>query len=249
MLILNNISKYFGAFPALKSLEINFTPGKTTILIGPSGCGKSTLLKLCIGLLKPDTGFIKIDSKTLSTENIDSFRHRMGYVIQEGGLFPHLTAFDNVALLLRYLKWPLNHIEQRILELADLTQFPKELLDRFPRELSGGQRQRVSLIRALMPDPEILLLDEPLGALDPMIRADLQQDLRSIFARLHKTVILVTHDMAEAAYFGDEIILMRAGEIVQKGPLSELMESPASEFVQKFIQAQRHRVDFSGKDA
>jgi osmoprotectant transport system ATP-binding protein len=163
----------------------------------------------------------------------------MGYVIQEGGLFPHLTAAANVTLMARHLGWPLARLQDRLQVLTTLTRFPQAALDRYPVQLSGGQRQRVSLMRALMLDPDVLLLDEPLGALDPMIRVSLQTDLKRIFQQLDKTVVLVTHDLGEAAYLGDYVVLMRAGEIVQQGSLAELLESPAEAFVTDFINAQR----------
>eukprot|EP00913_Durusdinium_trenchii_P010923 g10252.t1 len=157
-------------------------------------------------------------------------RRRIGYVIQEGGLFPHLSAEENIALMARYLNWNEKRIQTRLQELTELTQFPNEMLSRFPAQLSGGQRQRVSLMRALMLDPDILLLDEPLGALDPMIRAELQYDLRLIFRKLQKTVVLVTHDLREAAYLGDLMFLMRNGNIVQSGTLRDFLQSPEDPF-------------------
>jgi osmoprotectant transport system ATP-binding protein len=163
----------------------------------------------------------------------------MGYVVQDGGLFPHLTAAGNAALLARWLGKSATWIVNRTHELADLTHFPLDGLDRFPAQLSGGQRQRVGLVRALMLDPAVLLLDEPLGALDPLVRADLQDDLREIFRRLGKTVVLVTHDLAEAAHFADDVILLRDGRIVQRGPFDDLLRRPADDFVVRFIQAQR----------
>ena len=172
-------------------------------------------------------------------ENLAKIRQRQGYVIQEGGLFPHLSSRDNVSLLVAYLGWDTNRIDSRLDELARLVQLPRELFDRFLRELSGGQRQRVSLMRALMPDPDLLLLDEPLGSLDPMIRAELQSDLRDIFEDLGKTVVLVTHDLAEADYFADTIVLMRAGKVVQAGTMNEFVTSPSDPFVTTFVEAQR----------
>jgi osmoprotectant transport system ATP-binding protein len=163
----------------------------------------------------------------------------MGYVIQEGGLFPHLTVRDNVTVMARYLRRDASWIDYRISELAQLARLPEEMMSRFPAELSGGQRQRVSLMRALMLDPDLLLLDEPLGALDPMIRYQLQQELKTIFAQLGKTVVMVTHDIAEAAFFGHTLVLMRDGRIVQTGPFKELAQSPAEPFVEEFITAQR----------
>jgi osmoprotectant transport system ATP-binding protein len=166
-------------------------------------------------------------------------RRRLGFVVQGGGLFPHLTAAGNAALMARYTRWEEPRIRARLDELAQLVRLPLELLSRFPAQLSGGQAQRVSLMRALMLDPDVLLLDEPLGALDPITRYELQDDLHAIFARLRKTVVLVTHDLAEAAFFGDRIALMREGRIVQLGTLRELSQAPADPFVTRFLQAQR----------
>lgn len=242
MLKLNQISKNFGQKTALFPLDIYIDKAKTTVLIGPSGCGKSTLLRLIIGLIKPDRGNIVLDGNIFDRHNMLSIRHKMGYVIQESGLFPHLTAYENISLLANYLKWKKYHIEKRIIELSELTQFSKDLLKQFPIQLSGGQRQRVSLMRALMLDPELLLLDEPLGALDPMIRSELQTDLKQIFKTLNKTVVLVTHDIGEAAYFGDDIILLRDGKIIIKGTIKDLLDSK-DPFVIKFINAQRNPLE------
>jgi osmoprotectant transport system ATP-binding protein len=233
------VSKRYGDAAALLQTNLSVERGKTTVLIGPSGCGKSTLLRLIIGLLEPDTGEIQFDGTQLRADKIDIVRHRVGYVIQEGGLFPHLTARANILLMARHLSRPQNEMFSRLSELCALTRFPEDLLDRYPLELSGGQRQRVSLMRALMLSPELLLLDEPLGALDPLVRAGLQKDLKEIFARLRQTALLVTHDLAEAAYLGDEIILMNEGRIVQQGSLNDLQQNPASDFVSEFINAQR----------
>ncbi|NHZ69972.1 MAG: ATP-binding cassette domain-containing protein, partial [Thermotogales bacterium] len=210
-----------------------------TVLIGPSGCGKSTLLRLIVGLCQPDSGSITLEGELLTPANLQQMRRRMGYVIQEGGLFPHLTVRDNVTVMARYLRRDADWIARRLAEMAELVRLPMKLMDRFPGELSGGQRQRVSLMRALMLDPELLLLDEPLGALDPMIRYELQRELKSIFVQLAKTVILVTHDLAEAAHFGHTLVLMREGHIVQTGSFETLARSPAEPFVEQFITAQR----------
>ena len=166
-------------------------------------------------------------------------RLRTGYVIQDGGLFPHLTARGNVTLLARHLGWDRPRIEARVAELAELTRFPADGLDRHPRQLSGGQRQRVGLMRALMLDPAALLLDEPLGALDPLVRADLQTELRDIFRSLGKTVVLVTHDLGEATFFADRVVLLRDGRVVQEGSPADLWHRPADPFVTRFVQAQR----------
>ena len=236
---LSGVSKKYEGAVALHPTNLDFPRGKTTVLIGPSGCGKSTLLRLIIRLLDPDSGTIRFDSADLTPANVSDLRRRIGYVIQDGGLFPHLTARKNILLMASHLKWPAEKMNSRLAELSALTRFPEDALDRFPLELSGGQRQRISLMRALMLSPELLLLDEPLGALDPLVRAALQQDLKEIFARLNQTAILVTHDLAEAAYLGDEIVLMSEGRVVQKGSLADLREHPATEFVSDFINAQR----------
>src|SRR5579862_1477173 len=197
MITVENISKTYGRQIALAPTSIAFTPGETTVLIGPSGCGKSTLLRIIDGLITPDSGRVLFDKDIFTPQNAEEWRRRIGYVIQEGGLFPHLTAEQNVTLLARYLGKPERDITPRMAELAKLVQLPSELLGRYPTDLSGGQRQRVGLMRALMLDPELLLLDEPLGALDPITRSELQRELKEIFARLKKTVIMVTHDMGE----------------------------------------------------
>jgi osmoprotectant transport system ATP-binding protein len=163
----------------------------------------------------------------------------MGYVVQGGGLFPHLTAADNVALVARWLSWDEPRVEARLRELAELVRLPFDSLARFPAQLSGGQSQRVGLMRALMLDAPVLLLDEPLGALDPITRYDLQRDLRGVFQRLGKTVVMVTHDLAEAAFFGGKVVLLDGGQIVQQGAIEDLVRSPATPFVARFVQAQR----------
>jgi osmoprotectant transport system ATP-binding protein len=240
MLELNGVTKSYGRQEALHATDLTVPAGQTTVLIGPSGCGKSTLIRLMIGLLRPDTGSVRFEGTEITPENVQSLRRRMGYVVQDGGLFPHLTAQGNVTLMARYLRWDASRIEKRLAELTNLTQFPHDGLDRYPAQLSGGQQQRVSLMRALMLDPDVLLLDEPLGALDPMIRAELQTDLRRIFQTLRKTVVFVTHDLGEAGYLGDLIVLLRAGKIVQQGTLSELVRTPVDPFVTGFINAQRY---------
>ena len=238
---LKDVEMRFGDVVALHSTNLQIAAGQTTVLIGPSGCGKSTILRLIIGLLTPTSGTVEFEGKLVSQNNILALRRRMGYVIQDGGLFPHLTAAQNVTLMARHLESTLqeDEIQAKLDELCELTRFPQEGLTRYAVELSGGQRQRVSLMRALALDPDVLLLDEPLGALDPMVRASLQTELKEIFSRLGKTVILVTHDMAEAGYIGDSIVLMREGQVVQQGTLDDLRERPADEFVSEFITAQR----------
>lgn len=233
------VRKCFGAVVALERIDLAFEAGHTTVLIGPSGCGKSTILRLVTGLLHPTRGHICFDGRVLSPKTILEVRRRMGYVIQEGGLFPHLTARENILLLPKHLRRPQEEMRARLTELCELTRLDPTALTHYPLELSGGQRQRVSLIRALMLSPEVLLLDEPLAALDPMVRVTLQTELKTIFQQLHLTVILVTHELAEAAWLGDQIVLLRQGRVVQTGTFATLRDNPASGFVSEFITAQR----------
>jgi len=233
------VSKSFDGVQALAPTDLEFESGMTTAVIGPSGCGKSTLLRLIIGLVQPDAGSIAFNGNTINSDHILELRRKIGYVIQEGGLFPHLTARGNVLLMARHLRQSDEQMNKRLIELCSLTRFPIDALPRYPAELSGGQRQRVSLMRALFLSPELLLLDEPLGALDPLVRASLQADLREIFARLEQTTVLVTHDLAEAAYLSAKIILMKDGRVVQQGSIDDLREHPVDEFVREFLNAQR----------
>ncbi len=232
-------TKRYGHAIALGPTDLQVERGKTTVLIGGSGCGKSTLLRLIVGLLEPDAGEVRFEGVPVTAGSITALRRRMGYVIQDGGLFPHLTARDNVALMARYLGWTEARIDARMTVLGSLARLDVDALSRSPRALSGGQRQRVSLMRALMLDPDVLLLDEPLGALDPVIRSELQDDLRTVVRELGKTCVLVTHDLGEAAYLGDVLVLMRDGRILQRGTVDELIHAPADPFVTRFVRAQR----------
>ncbi len=239
MILLKNISKTFNGTNAVQNINLEFPGFKTSVIIGPSGCGKSTLIRLITFLIKPDSGSVQIKDEVVSPANILNIRRKIGYVIQDGGLFPHLTAFQNVAVMANFFKWDKNRIEKKVSELSELTKFPQEGLAKYPLQLSGGQKQRISLMRALMLDPKILLLDEPLGALDPLIRYDLQNDLKEIFNELKITVVMVTHDLNEAAYLGDNIILMKDGEVEQEGRIYDLLNHPKTAFVTKFVKAQR----------
>ena len=239
MIELRGVSRKYGSFTALHPTDLMVRQGQTTVLIGPSGCGKSTLLRILVGLVKPTTGEVRFDGVRLDAESVRAIRLRTGYVIQKGGLFPHMTARANVALMARHLNWDEQRIRVRLDELAELVHLTPNTLARYPSALSGGENQRVSLMRALFLKPDVLLMDEPLGALDPMIRFDLQEELRSIFERLQKTVVVVTHDMAEAAFFSNSIALMRAGQVVQHGTMQQLLDTPATPFAQEFVRAQR----------
>ncbi len=242
MIRLENIFFAYNSTSILSDFSLTAQNNKTTVLIGPSGCGKSTILRLINGLILPQRGSIYIGDEKLSEENKRFLRLQSGYVIQEGGLFPNMTALENITLMARRLKKDKSYIKQRLEMLQDLTHIDKALLTQYPFQLSGGQRQRISLIRALMLDPDVLLLDEPLGALDPMIRSDLQDSLLEIFQTLNKTVILVTHDLNEAAYLGNEIVLLNNGRIIQSGSIKNLIHHPVNKFAEKFIKAQRTHI-------
>jgi len=194
---------------------------------------------MIVGLINPDQGTVSFDGQTVGPETVSSIRQRIGYVIQEGGLFPHLTAEKNILLMSRFWGWSKAKQKERISELCELTHISNSVLRKYPSELSGGQRQRIGLMRALMFSPECLLLDEPMGALDPMIRSELQEDLRAICKSQNCTVVLVTHDLGEAFFFGDLIVLLKGGAIAQMGSARELIHHPANDFVRQFINAQR----------
>jgi osmoprotectant transport system ATP-binding protein len=249
MLELRGVTKSYAGVSVLLPTDLALPDGRTTVLIGPSGCGKSTLVRLMAGLIRPDAGVVAFDGQEMTVKASRRLRQRIGFVVQDGGLFPHLTARGNVTLLARHLGWKAGHIRERLHELTELTHFPADRLDAYPVQMSGGQRQRVSLMRALMLDPPLLLLDEPLGALDPIIRSDLQADLKAVFQKLRKTVVLVTHDLGEAGFLGDLLVLMQQGQIVQQDSFRNLIDRPAEAFVTRFINAQRHPRELQGEPA
>ena len=238
LLELRAATKRHGRDAEIGPISLAVRPGETVGLIGPSGAGKSTILKLLLGLIVPDEGEVLLDGVPLAARD-GSIRRRYGYVVQGGGLFPHLTAAGNVGVVPRFLGWPEAQFRARLEALSALARFPQPALSRFPSELSAGQAQRVGLMRALVLDPDVLLLDEPLGALDPVTRAELQTDLRTAFADLGKAVVLVTHDLAEAAFLAHRLVLLRDGRIVQEGALEDLAARPAEPFVAQFVHAQR----------
>ena len=239
MVALEAVTKTFGGRTVIRPTTLAIEKGERLALIGPSGCGKSTLLKMVLGLVVPDAGHVKVAGTEVTPASARSVRRRIGTVMQDGGLFPHLSAEDNITLLARLDGWERTRIDARIAELLEIARLPKTHLARHPRELSGGERQRASMMRALFLDPDVLLLDEPLGALDPIVRAKLQEDLRAVFRDLGKTVLFVTHDMAEAAYLADSIAVVSEGEVLQRGVMRDLVDSPAHPFVRELVSAQR----------
>ena len=240
MIELRGLTVKYQGVAALGPAELVIMPRKTTLLIGPSGSGKSTLLRTLAGLTDY-TGTLTLDGEAVTDWR--ALRQKLGYVIQDGGLFPHLTARANVALAGEAFGWDRDRIKARIGELAELVGLDRAQLARFPAELSGGQRQRIGVMRALLRDPQVLLFDEPLSALDPVTRLRLASELRDLFARLGKTVVMVTHSLREAKFFANgstsgKVVLLRDGKIVQSGELADLIAHPADQFVTDFIAAE-----------
>ncbi len=223
--------------PAVDQVSFEIKQGEFVVLLGPSGCGKTTLLKMINRLYEPTAGQLLIDGVDARSVPATELRRRIGYVIQQTGLFPHLTVEQNIAVVPQLLKWDRRRIEARIDELLDLVDLPRSYRKRHPRQLSGGEQQRVGLARALAADPTLMLMDEPFGALDAITRARLQDELLRIQQRLHKTILFVTHDVDEALRLADRLLIMRAGRIVQfDTPLAVLAE-PADDFVRDLLGA------------
>jgi sulfate/thiosulfate transport system ATP-binding protein len=227
-----NVSKLFGAFQALDDVSVDVASGSLTALLGPSGSGKSTLLRVIAGLEQPDAGEVYISGQEATT--VSPQKRGVGFVFQHYAAFKHLTVWNNVAFGLKIRKRPKPEIEQRVSELLDLVQL-SGLAKRYPAQLSGGQRQRMALARALAVDPNVLLLDEPFGALDARVRKELRAWLRRLHDEVHVTTIFVTHDQEEAMEIADQIVLMNQGKVEQIGGARDLYEQPANEFVMSFI--------------
>lgn len=241
MIVLEHVNKvYDNGFQALKDINLEFKKGEITVLIGPSGCGKSTTMKLINALNTPSSGTIRIDGKDISRLNPVALRRDIGYVIQSVGLFPHMTISKNAAVVPRLKKWNKDKIEQKVNQLLDLVGLDHALYGtRYPSELSGGQQQRVGVVRALAADPDIILMDEPFSALDPISREQLQDELIRLQQELNKTIIFVTHDMDEAIKIADTIVLMKEGAVVQTGKPDSILRHPANDFVRDFIGSKR----------
>jgi osmoprotectant transport system ATP-binding protein len=239
MIELRNVTKSYGKHEAISNLNISFPQNEISVLIGPSGCGKTTTLEMINGLVKPDAGEITIDGKNLTNTDLITIRRQIGYVIQEVGLFPHYNIFDNIALVPRLLKWNEERVRSKVHELMELVNLSSDHLPKYPSQLSGGQQQRVGVARALVADPQYLLMDEPFGALDPINRSRLQEEFLRIQRQLRKTVVFVTHDMDEALKLGDHIAIIKDGQLLQFDSPIKLMREPKTEFVREFIGANR----------
>lgn len=237
MIHFDQVTKRFAdGTEALKDISLTIPTGKLTVIIGPSGCGKTTLMKMINRLEVPTSGDVLIDNQTINDQDEVELRRSIGYVIQRIGLFPHMTIAKNAALVPSLKGWSLEKTQSRVNELMNMAGLdPDTYLHRYPLELSGGQQQRVGVVRALAGDPNIILMDEPFSALDPISREQLQDELRNLQQQIQKTIVFVTHDMDEALKIADHIIVMRAGKVEQVGSPSELLNNPANEFVRNFI--------------
>jgi osmoprotectant transport system ATP-binding protein len=236
-IVFEQVSKTFSAspVPAVNSVSFRVTAGDLVVLLGPSGCGKTTLLKMVNRLYEPDSGTIRLNGQEIHSLPINQLRRKIGYVIQQVGLFPHMTIQRNIAVVPRLLGWADDRINARVEMLLELIGLPQSYLDRKPRQLSGGEQQRVGLARALAADPDILLMDEPFAAVDAINRERLQDELLRLQCRLNKTILFVTHDVDEAFRLADRIIVMNAGKLVQYGSPIELISRPANEHVRKLL--------------
>lgn len=243
MIEFRNVAKQFpDGTRAVEDFSLVLPSHKTTVLVGSSGCGKTTLLRMINRMVEPTAGTVEIDGEDIGTLNPVSLRRRIGYVMQNSGLLPHRKVIDNVATVPRLEGVPRKEAYQRALELLDTVGLSRELADRYPSQLSGGQQQRVGVARGLAVNPNILLMDEPFGAVDPIVRADLQQELLRLQRELDKTVVFVTHDIDEAFLLGHQIVILQKGaRIAQKGTPEEILANPANDFVASFIGADRGR--------
>lgn len=240
MIELQKINKSYGSLKVVQNFSLTIPARGITVLIGPSGCGKTTTLEMINGLVKPGSGKIFVGGEDVETTDLIRLRRKIGYVIQEVGLFPHYTVYNNIALVPRLLKWDEDRIRQRINELLELVNILPDRLDKYPAQLSGGQQQRVGVVRALAADPEYLLMDEPFSAIDPINRTRLQDEFLRIQSQLQKTVVFVTHDMDEALKLGNRIALLQQGKLVQYDTPLEILRNPANEFVSDFVGKDRH---------
>jgi len=239
MIEVQHLRKQFGGTVAVAGVSFSVEKGETLVLLGTSGSGKTTTLKLLNRLIEPDAGEIFLEGENITRIDPVLLRRRIGYVIQQSGLFPHYTIQENIELVPRLLSWTTEKITARVKELLPQIQVDPALLDRYPQQLSGGQRQRVGIARALAADPPVILMDEPFGALDVLTRARIREEFLTVPALLDKTIIMVTHDVVEAFELGNRIALMDQGKVVQIGTPINLLQEPATDFVRDFLAPQR----------
>lgn len=236
MIKVENITKRFKNRTVLKSISFQIEKGEFVSIIGPSGCGKTTLLKMINRLIKPTSGKIYINGENIYDKDPITLRRNMGYVIQQNGLFPHMTIKDNIEIIPKLEKKKSDEIYKRTIELMNMVDLnPDEYLNRYPSELSGGEQQRIGVARAFANDTDIVLMDEPFSALDPITRADLQNELLNLQSKLNKTIVFVTHDMDEALKLSNKICLMKDGEIIQFDKPEKILKEPENEYVESFV--------------
>lgn len=245
MVSFNNVSKAYAGNPVISNLSLEIPRNQFAVLIGPSGCGKTTMLKMINRLIEPTEGSIFVDGQNIAEINPVDLRRRIGYVIQQIGLFPNMTIEQNIEVVPKLLKWPKEKCRERTRELLEMVDMdPSQYLGRYPSELSGGQQQRIGVLRALATSPPLILMDEPFGALDPITRETLQEEVKKLQKNLGITIVFVTHDIDEAVKLADVIILMKDGKIVQKAPPEELLANPANDYVREFIGKKHIRTNY-----
>ncbi|MDA1075711.1 MAG: ATP-binding cassette domain-containing protein [Proteobacteria bacterium] len=234
----DQVSKHYDALAALDGVSLSIVAGSTTAIVGESGCGKTTLLEMINGVVAPDSGAVEVFGLPIPQDALASFRRRIGYAVQGAGLFPHMTNQQNVTLIARLEQWSETDIRTRYLQLLTEMGLPEGVSDRYPRQLSGGQQQRVGLCRALMLKPDLLLLDEPFSAVDPITRVGIYEQFEKVRQSERVTALLVTHDMREAVRLADQLVIMRAGKVVQAGPTQTVISTPAEAYVDFLVRGQ-----------
>lgn len=239
MIEFKNVSKIYGDNAAVDKINLTINPGDFVCFIGTSGSGKTTLMRMINRMLKPSKGDVFFKGQNIAQFNPVKLRRKIGYVIQNIGLMPHMTIYENITLVPKLLKWSEEKKRAKAKELIHLVELPEDFLDRYPSELSGGQQQRIGVIRALAADQDVILMDEPFGALDPITREGIQDLVKSLQEKMGKTIILVTHDMDEALKLATKIIVMDKGRMVQEGTPTDLLRHPATPFVEKMIGEER----------
>jgi osmoprotectant transport system ATP-binding protein len=246
MIDVRGVSKYYNSVKAVNKVSFHVEEGETLVLLGPSGCGKTTTLRMLNRLIEPSEGTIELAGNDISKKRAEELRRGIGYVLQHTGLFPHYTVGENIAIVPKLLKWDKRKIEKRSTELLEKLELSaSRYLNSYPAELSGGQQQRVGLARALMANPPVLLMDEPLGALDPLTRSNIRKEFKRLDELKNKTIVLVTHDISEAFELGDQVCLMNQGSIVQVGTPYQLMFNPVDDFVRDFFSEQRLQLELT----